>query len=280
LLDSTIVTVIDQPAEALKTIYYYNLDLSYNNIVVQKRNKDGVWENSTKSAWLYRDAKIQSLRNYTWSTTRLLWLSVSKLEYVYNNILQPTEEIFWLRKNDSWEQSLRYFYEYDLESKLSKKLVSIPLYRDWRNINTVNYIPSADKKTLNIESVYGFWGGNTGGKLLSDISFPFNDQIVIHKAHTVELNYVPFNENANSIISATASLLKVYPNPSHGVFFISNFDAVNCSWSVTSLSGVRIKHSTHNFVSSTVNISELPNGVYLLIISSPTTKQTRKLVKF
>jgi hypothetical protein len=280
MLDSTIVIQYNQTPDAFKTYYAYNPDSTCNSVVVQKRNLKGEWINYSKSTWYYKSKKISSLRNYNWNTTSLRWVNASKLEYAYNESLQPIEEIYWWWKGGFWEQTLRYAYEYNSGNQQSKKLVSIPLYRDWRNTNSVNYIQSVDSKNMTIESVYGFWGGKTGDKLMAHISFPFNDEIVIQQAQTIQLTYAPFIETSSPTSPENASTVKVYPNPSHGVFYISNIDAANCSWTLSSLTGSVLKNSTHHFVSSTVDINDLPNGVYLLKIQSNNFTHSQKIVKY
>lgn len=279
-LDSTIVSKPNAPAESLKTIYTYNPDSTTKHIVVQKQTTLGEWINYTKSAWYYQNKKIRTIWNFSWYPKTSIWQSRSKLEYYYNVLGQTTEEIYLWWKGGYWERNLRYTYEYYADGLQSKKLISEPLYRDWRNTNTVNFQQSPNSKNLYIESVYGFWGGKTGDKQRAHISFPFNDETIIRDAQTITLTYAPFVETTSPTISDNTLTVKAYPNPSHGVFYVCNFVAANSTWTLTNLNGVILKSSLSNQKTSTIDISEFPNGIYVLKINTLNHVISQKIVKF
>lgn len=285
LTDSTIVSGFDNNLLqfSYKTTYEYNADASCKSIVLQAKNDfDLMYINVSKSVFYYKKGtnNISNLRNLIWNTKTSKWENETKLEYYYDEKGSVSEEISWEWKTMFWEQVLRYSYEYDADNQLFKKLVSLPIYRDWRNTSSVNYLREPNSSNITIESVYGFWGGKAGEKLNTHIAFPFNDETLIRKAQTVQLTYVPFFESSVDHTQQIKSPLKAYPNPSHGLFYISNFDIQNAHWSLTTLNGSVIKTSAVQSATSLVDITDLPNGVYVLKIQSDSFVQSQKIVKY
>lgn len=282
LTDSTIVNRYENGTlkSSYKTAYNYNTDKSLKSIVIQAKNDSEImYTNVSKSVYNYKANAISSLRNYSWNSKNSTWENDTKLEYLYDVEGNIVEEISWQWNSMYWQQVFRYNYQYNLENQLYKKLVSTPIYRDWRNTNSVNYLRQPDSRNMTIESVYGFWGGKAGDKLNTHISFPFNDETIIRKAETIQLSYIPFIESSANNASQS-SLVRVYPNPSHGVFYISNFEASNSTWTLSGLNGTVYRNSGSNLNSSVIDISELPNGIYLLNIRSTSEIGTHKIVKY
>jgi len=284
LTDSTIVIRYENGTlkSSYKTDYNYYPNASLKSIIVQVKNDfELMYINVSKSVYSYKANAIESLRNYSWNSKSSIWENDTKLEYLYDATGNIQEEISWQWNSMYWQQVLRYNYLYDTKNQLYKKLVSTPIYRDWRNTNSVNYLRQPDSHNMTIESVYGFWGGKAGDKLNTHIAFPFNDETIIRKAETIQLSYVPFIESAVTVNNASQpSLVRVYPNPSHGVFYISNFEASNSTWTLSGLNGTVYKNSGSNINSSVIDISELPNGIYLLNIRSASEIGTHKIVKY
>ncbi len=284
LTDSTIVIRYENGTlkSSYKTDYNYYPNASLKSIIVQVKNDfELMYINVSKSVYSYKANAIESLRNYSWNSKSSIWENDTKLEYLYDATGNIQDEISWQWNSMYWQQVLRYNYLYDTKNQLYKKLVSTPIYRDWRNTNSVNYLRQPDSHNMTIESVYGFWGGKAGDKLNTHIAFPFNDETIIRKAETIQLSYVPFIESAVTVNNASQpSLVRVYPNPSHGVFYISNFEASNSTWTLSGLNGTVYKNSGSNINSSVIDISELPNGIYLLNIRSASEIGTHKIVKY
>ncbi len=284
LTDSTIVIRYENGTlkSSYKTYYNYYPNASLKSIIVKVKNDfELMYINVSKSVYSYKANAIESLRNYSWNSKSSIWENDTKLEYLYDATGNIQNEISWQWNSMYWQQVLRYNYLYDTKNQLYKKLVSTPIYRDWRNTNSVNYLRQPDSHNMTIESVYGFWGGKAGDKLNTHIAFPFNDETIIRKAETIQLSYVPFIESAVTVNNASQpSLVRVYPNPSHGVFYISNFEASNSTWTLSGLNGTVYKNSGSNINSSVIDISELPNGIYLLNIRSASEIGTHKIVKY
>ncbi len=269
--------------DAYKTNYTYNLSGTCKFALIQlKKATDLEFSNVTKSIYSYKNntALVTIQRSQLWNKAASKWENDTKLEYYYDEFGNIYEEIAWNWKTIFWEQIIRYNYEFNSDNQIFKKLVSIPLYRDWRNTNSVNYLRVPNSDNITIESVYGFWGGKTGDKLNTHIAFRFNDETIIRKAQSIQLTYIPFFESSLPQTHQNASIFKVYPNPSKGIFYISNFDSTVSKWTVTSLNGATLKSSLGHNTTAIVDITDLPNGVYLLNTRSSSANSTHKIVKY
>ena len=83
------------------------------------------------------------------------------------------------------------------------------------------------------------------------------------------------NEVKDSILSKIA----VYPNPSNGQFNFENLSNKEVEISVYSLSGVLIQNSKSEATNVSIDLSNKPNGVYLLNIKYGNTNYIQKLIK-
>jgi len=285
LVDSILISHFENNTltESYKTSYIYNPTGTCKFALMEfKSAPEMQFKNTSKSIYSYKNntTLVTVHRNQLWNNATAKWENDTKLEYYYNNLGTLVEEIAWNWKLIFWGQIIRYNYEFDAENQIFKKLVSIPLYRDWRNTNSVNYLREPKSRNMTIESVYGFWGGKTGDKLNTHISFPFNDETIIRKAQSIQLKYIPFFESSIPNTNQNASIFKVYPNPSNGIFYISNFDSVASKWTLTSLNGAVLKSSSVYNTTAIVDISDLPNGIYLLNMRSASENSTHKIVKY
>lgn len=283
--DSTIVSVFNNNlvTSIYKTSYEYNPDETCKNVLVQtKSDSESVYSNVSKSVFSYKKGSnlVSSQRSLLWNSKSVKWENDTKLEYNYDASGNQTEEIAWEWNSMTWRQLYRYSYQYDAGDQLGKKLVALPLYRDWRNTNSVNYLRESESGNMTVESVYGFWGGKAGEKLNTYISFPFNSETIIRRAQVIQLTYTPFVNSSVGENLQNKPQVKVYPNPSCGIFYISNFDMQKSVWTITSLNGSVMKTSDLRSATSIVDISDLPNGVYMLKIQSNGFLQTQKLVKY
>lgn len=285
LPDSTIQRVFlngGVDTTAYKTVYTYNPDNTYKQVTVLKLKNGSVWENETKTNWYYfaNTQKVRSERNYIWNGKINNWENATKLEYEYDGSGKTTEETGSVWGTMVWSPLYRYSYIYDVNGNVAKKEMYFPIFRAWRNAANVNFTQAAGSRNLTIESVYGFWGGKAGEKLTSHIAVPFNDETIVRNGHTIVLTYTPFvgtqiPDNQNQELQFI-----IYPNPTSGILYIENYNATTCRWMVCSVSGKLMKKSSGESFSSIVDITDFPNGIYLITVLSPKGQQTRKIVKY
>lgn len=284
-IDSTLISHYDASVlkTTYKTIYEYFANGNCKTVIVSVKNDfDLMFVNVSRTSYSYKSGTnlLAEIRNQRWDSKISKWEYDTKSEYVYDEIGKILEEIAWEWNSQFWNQVLRYEYRYNAQNEIVSKLVSMPIFKDWRNTNSVNYLHESGSRNLTIESVYGFWGGKSGEKLNTYIAFPFNDETIIRKAETIKLTYIPFFATSIPETSQSKSIIQLYPNPSKGVFYMSNFDAQKQSWTLCSLSGSALKQSGNKPCSSIVDITDFPNGIYVLRINSDTFTHAQKIVKY
>jgi hypothetical protein len=192
----------------------------------------------------------------------LRWINAARLEYYYNDQGRLIEEIFASHSGMFWKPDTRYTYSYDESGLLAGKTMFQPVYKEWRRFFTVDYAENQNNRPSLMESKYNFWGGNTGDYVTTFIPFYFNDEIMQLKADKVKLSYIIDATAVNELPGNSG--LRVYPNPSDGIFYISTQSHEVKSWEVYNMSGSLIKSAVNQFHTGIVDITGLPPGAYLL----------------
>ncbi|MDD2563387.1 MAG: T9SS type A sorting domain-containing protein, partial [Salinivirgaceae bacterium] len=97
-----------------------------------------------------------------------------------------------------------------------------------------------------------------------------------------------FNENGvvlsvedNEITNREITDLTIYPNPSNGVLNIETENGLKMnSIEITALNGVVVKsHQVYTNEKQVIDINNLPNGIYLLRVTTEESYLTTKLIK-
>ena len=96
------------------------------------------------------------------------------------------------------------------------------------------------------------------------------------------MGYLNFSDVATSIASSQAmSLLTTYPNPVREVLYI-NLSVDNIHSALLEIIGVDGKVVLHTYISSpasSISVSSLPKGLYLLRVQNGNTPQITKFIK-
>lgn len=267
---------------AFKYIYSYYTDSKLATLTLLQQSNDSLWENINKTSWFYKPGTslISSQRTKKWNKVINNWENSQMLAYVYNADNQTEEEISYYWREMLWEKTIRYSYEYDSNGELSKKFFSKPIYNQWRNISTIQYGTLTSENKLDIESVYGFWGGNKGELVSAYIPFDFNNEAVIEKGKHIQLVYSEVNNSKNLIDNnKLAGKINVYPNPSNGVFYYNTNDYQVQSWAIYDLNGCVVLNSKPLKLSGAIDLSLLPSGIYFLKAISENEILIQKLIK-
>lgn len=284
LLDSTILKSFSNSNDTTvyKSVYSYNADSTYKQLNIYRSGTNKQWVNENRTNWYYyvNTKLIRSLRYYSWNSKTNKWENDTKLEYEYNAEGNKTEEIASEWGIMVWKPTYRYSYTYDSNDKILKKEMFFPIYRAWRNTASINFVQANNSRNLTVESVYGFWGDKAGDKLTSHIAIPFNNETIVRNGHTITLTYAPFVGTKIPDTKNSELKFSIYPNPTSGLLYISNFDATNCSWTIYSTNGKVMKKSLSQSVTSIVDISEFQSGIYFITVASPNQQQTHKIVKY
>jgi hypothetical protein len=85
----------------------------------------------------------------------------------------------------------------------------------------------------------------------------------ILKASKIEVKYITDLSDVNPLKSES-KILKVYPNPSDGIFYISTRDHVIDTWEVFSPSGKKLKTGLNAFRTGVIDLTGMPAGMYFI----------------
>lgn len=245
--------------------YVYNKNTSKLDslIYLEKQRGDPT---DVQLVLFYYDKKTGNLLSQVqkkWTATGQKWESASKSEFTYNTDGKLIEELYSYYKGNFWNANLRYEYVYDERGLLKSKIMYQPIYRQWRRIYTIEYSNIENDQPNLMESKYNFWGGNTGEYVNSFIPYYFNDEISVMEASRIELKYTTdITLVTNS--SMETGWLKVYPNPSNGVFYIDTQNYYIESWEVFDLNGIRLKGEINHTRTGLIDLTLFPDGIYLI----------------
>ncbi|HEY5592732.1 MAG TPA: T9SS type A sorting domain-containing protein [Paludibacter sp.] len=282
----TITTSVYQSGSIIKqhlsTFSYYSDGTLASQLIKQKEvNND--WVNNELINWYYTpDSKqIQSQRNKKWITETLKWENTQKIEYLYNTNNKLVTETYQRWKTMFWGNDMQYDYEFNSNGLLEKKILSLPIYHHWQAVISIIYSDFVQNKANLMESQFDFWGGNTGELTTSFIPFMFNNEMAIQKGKRLQINYNSMIDDGIPTIDFFNSTqqIPVYPNPSVGIFYINTQKYAVQSWTVSDLNGRVLKKQMQLFNSGVIDITDLPNGLYILHVTTLEAQLTQKLIK-
>jgi hypothetical protein len=214
--------------------------------------------------------KIQILKN--WNSKSLRWENFTKTEYAYNQSDNLITEIYSEYTTLFWTPVMKYAYQYDSTGHLESKIHYQSIYDEWRKISTILYGDIRNDQPNLMESRYNFWGGKTGDFSTVFIPFYFNDEITQAKASKIEISYfIDTTVITNS--QQNGNRIRIYPNPSNGVFYISTQNFYIEGWELYDLSGMLLKSETNKFNSGIIDLTGMPDGVYIVKAKSSENEQ-------
>ena len=239
------------------------------------------WVNSQLINWFYTPSStnIMSERTKKWNSEYGLWENYQRTDYEYNSANKLISETYQYWKTMFWQSDLRYDYMYDINGNEIKKTVSQPIYNQWRSLISINYSDFNENKSNLMESKYEFWGGNTGELVTSFIPYDFNNELAIQKGKKLVISYSAVSDTITSPPSVKVHSIKIYPNPSDGIYYFNMEEYAVQSWIITDLSGRIVKSHSQSVSSGVIDITEVPKGMYVLKVMTKDGQLTQKLMK-
>ena len=227
--------------------------------------------------WFYDEAgRVVSQRLQTWNDRETDWENAQLTDYEYtaDGAVQSETHMHW--GGMAWENVCRYAYTYDGGLR-TRQALQTQLYREWRDLASVHYTDFADGQACTITSEYEFWGGDAGTPARSHIPFLFNGELVIREAESIRLEY----DHISTVEGWTADEqpVRVYPNPSDGVFYLSTEWHDILSWQVYDLKGQLVNSHTPHYPTGVIDLTGLERGVYILRVQTTAGHQQQKLIK-
>ncbi len=266
-----------------QSIYYYNSTQSLTGELVRTKTIGTDWLNSQLNDWFYYigTSNVRVQRNKTWNSDYSFWENSQNIEYQYTPDNQLKSEIYQHWKVMFWENDLRYDYVYDVKGMETKKVLSLPIYHDWRKVTSINYSNFVGNEPNLIESKFEFWGGNTGDLVTAYMPFDFNSEVALQKGKRLEIITASYSDTTSlpEIKNNGIQKIPVYPNPSKGIYYINSLDYRIKFWQISSLNGQLLKTQIQPSQSGVIDITDFPKGIYILRVETSDNQYIQKLVK-
>lgn len=265
----------------------YMFDYKYNeagnpvSMIEKAYVNDTLWQTKSEVQWFYKPGTtlVSSERFRKCDSVTGVWENSKMQIYRYDEAKRLIEEVYFYWNSMVWEKNLRYVYKYDDRDKLLAKHLSLPVYSEWRNTVNIRYLTTANPDVEEIESVYGFWGGNTGDPVNSRIPYHFNGEMRIAYGQKMLISYSEAN-NIETNYKANQTVLKVFPNPSSGIFYYNPAEIEADSWAVYDVSGRVVKTQMNGATTGVIDLSDQPNAVYFLRARAGEIFLNIKLIKY
>jgi hypothetical protein len=262
----------DTISNQYRNTFTYNIDGAIASQLVEINSSNSGWKNFQFTQWYYQAATklLLTQRSKIWNDYNSLWENYQRIDNEYNGNGELIDEVYQYWKSMFWQDDIRYDYKYDNNGVEYKKILSFPIYHQWRPTISINYSDFVNSKANIIESNFEFWGGNTGELTTSYIPFDFNGSMVIQKAQQINVSYQPTNDSTFYLpqLLSNISDIPVYPNPSKGIYYLDAQKYNVKAWSITNLSGQILINHLVALQSGMIDISDLPKGVYLLKVKT------------
>ena len=95
----------------------------------------------------------------------------------------------------------------------------------------------------------------------------------------MEISYLAVSDTVQSVQNVNEPLIRVYPNPSDGIYYFNMEQYPVQSWIVTDLAGRLMRSNLQSGSSGVIDITELPKGMYVLKVITKNGQLTQKLSK-
>jgi hypothetical protein len=283
LPETTVIKKIGQNISEnldLKLTSEYNSENLLTKQTFTEKSIDNIWINKSKTDWYYHpDKKISSQRSKVWNSQLSTWENSSMIEFTYNVDGKIASETFFFWKTMFWERVLKYIYEYSSDGKLIRKVMQMPIYRQWRDFSSIDYSNFNGSKPNQMETKLTFWG-NKGTLLSTNIPFIFNDETEIRKGNQIIISYEKIdNTDISTLAQKNEFSIAVYPNPSEDEFYFNPEEYNSKSWLVYDMNGKIVKQSSMSEKTGVIDLSNFTEGIYLLRVITPKNVLTQKLIR-
>ena len=243
-----------------------------------RREVEGTFQNADSITWFYNDSgQLISQRSKIWNEQGSFWQNSQMTNFEYDSAGNLIAENHLLWSGLHWQNFHRREFQFQNNLKTGN-IVQGFIHGDWRNMVSIHYGDFRDGFARKMRSEFDFWGGNAGELAASYIPFYFNGELVTRRAERI---VVSFDDPTTDIpkLNLPYLIINIYPNPSDGRFYLSSTQHEILSWRVFSFTGQLIKSHTEQTHSSVVDLTNLPQGVYILQVQTTIGIQQKRLIK-
>lgn len=269
---------ITQPDTSLVVRYVYNSNGYLDSVMLMNSiHETNINESLTLYFYDKANGNMTSQIQKKWNVQALKWENDTKIEYVYNQDNKLTKEIYAHYTTLFWTTNTMYEQIYDSNGMLLRKIMYKPIYSQWRKIYTIDYSGAENGRPNLMESKYNFWGGEAGQYVENFIPYYFNDEIAIMDADRMQIKY-NLETAVTTNIPYETDRLKIYPNPSNGVFYIGLEGSHVQYWEVYSLNGELVKRNGNEYRTGIVDLTGQPDGLYMIKATTNDNKQLKQKI--
>ena len=173
---------------------------------------------------------------------------------------------------DPWLNDLRFAAVWD--NKLYFILGSNPFYLMWQTDGT-----AGGTKPIQLQNTVNPVGSFNDGFKFAE----YNAELYFSgSCNTITSGYELCKLTSGTVsvplLSSQASAVSVYPNPAKDKLYINGFNSIKVV-SISDVSGNIISHADIIAGTRSINISQLPKGIYFLSLKTNDTIQTLKFIK-
>jgi hypothetical protein len=242
---------------------------------------NGNFVNEGQTAYYYDTLNnvLKEQLSSVWSANK--WQPAQRTVWSYDAISRLTYETMQIWEATYWKNMLRYNYLYDPKGYLTDKITQTYIYNAWRNMYISHMTNDADGNNINIASTELFWGGTQGNE---------HDTYIAYSAPALNTSGILWGNNvtisyASSIATASQepddkNTIRTAPNPSTtGIYHIDCGNKRLTGWRTFRLNGLPVKADHQMGQSTVVDLSDQPDGMYLLQIVTDAGSSCAKLIK-
>lgn len=274
----TEVWVNNEWSNSFRRVYTY--DVNGRNLTELREQ----WQNN---AWV-------SLSRYTYTynmngdlITRLLeswqndaWINSLKYTYAYGTNVYPESYLCEKWQNGTWFNSYRYSYTFDVNGNMLTSINEVWQNNVWMNKyrSTYTYDVNGNSNTGKTEIWgSGYWQSYIGSLYIYSQQGDVTDRSI--SGYRYDAHFLSFtNYGIGNVINDES--VTVYPNPT-----VSNINIEvsklnkHSHFTVLSPNGLELLHEPITKNVTSINISSLPRGIYLVKIIGDRTVRVVKIVK-
>ncbi len=273
-------------------------------------------DSARRTTFVY-DASGALLQSFTWKVVQGSWQQLERQIYVYNGLQRITDIIAQKQFDDTWRDVAHRRFNYHqngllLTESLHRRLLADTLQRveerfftyDAQNRIAVKLELQYDQSDIQAavwqEEVFSYQGNSTFADSLRRTRYTAidtnrwvvvrsllpNDSIDLVQTFAVlpyGLRLVAYDDfkygMATSVEDLSALAVRVYPNPFADALSVHNDMAFAAQAQLYATNGKRIKQFTLQPGENSLELSQLPAGMYLLHVQAGKQSAFHKLVK-
>jgi uncharacterized Zn ribbon protein len=257
-----------------KAAYTYDANGNLLTFILQQW-ENNAWVNYFKDTYTY-DANGNMLTDLWENWQNNTWVNMWRWIYTYNTNGKMLTELFEEWQSNSWVNHSRNTYTYESNGNLLTDL-----YEEWQSNAWVNHSRNTyiyDANGNSVTGKYEEWqsGNWDPGEGLLYLYSQKQTIFSISSVYRYEASYVSFITGIAESVPMNNSL-SVFPN--HSSAQINIVIPTKGRFSILNLSGQQLLQQTITEPTTTIDISILPNGVYLVKVAGENGVQVVKFVK-